>query len=92
MADASSSTDVEWLREQMQQVVDNQAVLKEQLDEQKHQPVKMPAIEKFNRDQLKLKGFLTQIKIRIDNEGLRLATPFNKVIYAGMHLIGKPLK
>ena len=52
----------------------------------------MPLIKKFNRDQLKLKGFLTQIKIRIDNKGLKLATPFNKVIYAGMHLIGKPLK
>jgi len=52
----------------------------------------MPLIEKFNRDQLKLKGFLTQIKIRINNEGLKLVTPFNKVIYAGMHLIGKPLK
>jgi len=52
----------------------------------------MSSIKKFNRDQLKLKGFLTQIKIRINNKGLKLATPFNKVIYAGMHLIGKPLK
>jgi len=52
----------------------------------------MPSIEKFNRDQLKLKGFLMQIKIRINNKGLRLVTPFNKIIYAGMHLIGKPLK
>jgi len=52
----------------------------------------MPSIKKFNRDQLKLKGFLTQIKIRINNEGPKLATPFNKIIYAGMHLIGKPLK
>jgi len=52
----------------------------------------MPSIKKFNKNQLKLKGFLMQIKIRIDNKGLKLATPFNKVIYAGMHLIGKPLK
>jgi len=52
----------------------------------------MPLIEKFNRNQLKLKGFLTQIKIRIDNKGLKLVTPFDKIIYAGMHLIGKPLK
>jgi len=52
----------------------------------------MPLIEKFNRDQLKLKEFLMQIKIRINNERLKLVTPFNKVIYAGMHLIGKPLK
>jgi len=52
----------------------------------------MPAIKKFNRDQLELKGFLTQIKIRINNEGLKLTTPFNKIIYAGMHLIKKPFK
>jgi len=52
----------------------------------------MPSIKKFNRDQSKLKEFLTQIKIRINNKGLKLVTPFDKVIYAGMHLIGKPLK
>ena len=52
----------------------------------------MPVIKKFNGDQSKLKKFLTQIKIRIDNKRLKLTTPFNKVIYAGMHLIGKPLK
>jgi len=72
--------------------MDNQAVMKEQLDAQRHQPIKMPVIEKFNRDQLKLKGFLTQIKIRINNKGLKLTTPFDKIIYAGMYLIGKPLK
>ena len=52
----------------------------------------MPAIEKFNRNQLKLKEFLIQIKIRINNKRLKSITPFNKIIYVGMHLIGKPLK
>ena len=52
----------------------------------------MPVIKKFNKDQFKLKGFLMQIKIKIDNEGPKLATPFNKIIYISMHLIGKPLK
>ena len=52
----------------------------------------MPVIEKFNRNWLKLQKFLTQIKIKINNKGLKLVTPFNKIIYAGMHLIGKPLK
>ena len=92
MADAMTSVDTEWLKENMQQLMDNQAVMKKQLDAWRHQPVKMPAIEKFNRDWLKLKRFLTQIKIRIDNKGPKLATPFDKVIYAGMHLIEKPLK
>jgi len=52
----------------------------------------MLLIKKFNRDQLKLKEFLMQIKIRINNKRPKLVTPFNKVIYAGMHLIGKSLK
>jgi len=50
MTDASNSADTEWLRENMQQLIDNQAVIKEQLDAQKHQPVKMPSIKKFNGD------------------------------------------
>jgi len=33
-----------------------------------------------------------QIKIRIDNKRPKLTTPFDKIIYARMHLIGKPLK
>jgi len=32
IADASSSADVEWLRENMQQLIDNQAKIKEQLN------------------------------------------------------------
>ena len=52
----------------------------------------MPAIKKFNRNWLKLKKFLTQIKIKIDNKRPKLVTPFNKIIYAEMHLIGKPFK
>ena len=36
MANASSSTDVEWLRENMQQLIDNQVAMKEQLNAGKH--------------------------------------------------------
>jgi len=49
MADVSSA-DTEWIRENMQQLIDNQVVIKQQLNEQKHQPVKIPSIEKFNGD------------------------------------------
>ena len=72
--------------------MDNQIVIKEQFNVQKHQPVKMLLIKKFNGNWLKLKGFFTQIKIKINNKRPKLSTPFNKIIYAGMHLIGKPFK
>jgi len=32
MADITTSADTEWLKENMQQLMDNQAVMKEQLD------------------------------------------------------------
>jgi len=59
MKDINSSAEISWLRENIQQLMDNQAVIKEQLNAQKHQLVKMLAIKKFNKNQLKLKGFLT---------------------------------
>ena len=57
MLDASSA-DTEWLKDNMQYLIENQDVLKERLDAYRHQPVKMPLIKKFNRNRLKLKGFL----------------------------------
>ena len=36
MANISSNADTKWLRENMQQLIDNQVVIKEQLDTQKH--------------------------------------------------------
>jgi len=52
----------------------------------------MPLIEKFAGDKAKLKEFLTQVKIQINNKGLRLPTLMEKIAYAGMSLIGKPLE
>ena len=52
----------------------------------------MLSVKKFARNKAKLKGFLTQIKIQINNKGLRLPTFIEKIVYAGMSLTGKPLK
>ena len=52
----------------------------------------MPLVEKFVGDRAKLKGFFTQVKIWINNEGLRLPTFIEKVAYAGISLTGKLLK
>ena len=45
----ASNTDVLWLKENVQQLMDNQVVIKEQLNAQKHQLVKILVIKKFNR-------------------------------------------
>ena len=57
-----------------------------------YQSVKMLSIKRFAEDKVKLKGFFTQIKIWINNKGLRLLTPVEKVAYAEMYLTGKPLE
>ena len=40
----------------------------------------------------KLKGFLTQIKIKITNKGLGLPTVIKQIAYAGLFLTRKVLK
>jgi hypothetical protein len=40
----------------------------------------------------KLRGFLTQIKIKITNKGLGLPTVIEQVAYAGLFLTGRVLK
>ena len=40
----------------------------------------------------KLKGFLTQIKIKITNKGLELPTAIKQVAYIGLFLTGRALE
>ena len=40
----------------------------------------------------KLRGFLTQIKIKIINKGLGLPTVIKQIVYAGLFLLGKVLE
>ena len=40
----------------------------------------------------KLRGFLTQIKIKITNKGLGLLTVMEQVAYTGLFLIGRVLE
>ena len=52
----------------------------------------MLSVEKFTGNRAKLKRFLTQIKMWINNKGPRLPTPMERIAYTGMSLTGKPLK
>ena len=64
----SSEQSVEWYREMITQLAENQAALKQQLDKHGHRSVKMPSVERFSGEAHKLRGFLTQIKIKITNK------------------------
>ena len=52
----------------------------------------MLLIEKFIKDKAKLKGFITQVKIQINNKRPKLLIFIEKIIYARMYLTKKPLK
>ena len=56
------------------QLIKNQAALKQQLNKYSYRLVKMPLVEYYLGEAYKLRGFLTQIKIKITNEGLGLPT------------------
>ena len=47
-------------------------MLKEQLNRQEYRAIKMPLVKWFLKEVYKLKGFLTQVKIKIVNKGVGL--------------------
>ena len=52
----------------------------------------MPLVEYFLGKAYKLKGFLTQIKIKITNKGLRLLIVIKQVAYIGLFLTERVLE
>ena len=52
----------------------------------------MPLVEYYLGEAYKLKGFLTQIKIKITNKGPGLPTVIEQVAYAELFLTGKILE
>ena len=52
----------------------------------------MPLIKQFLGEAYKLRGFLTQIKIKITNKGLGLPTAIKQIAYAELFLIKRVLK
>ena len=52
----------------------------------------MPSVKRFSGEVYKLRGFLTQVKIKIVNEGPGLLTVIKQVAYAGLYLLGRVLK
>ena len=54
--------------------------------------VKLPVVKQFNRTRVKLKGYLTQILLKLRYKGPKIATLADAVVYTGMFLTGKVLK
>ena len=52
----------------------------------------MPLIKRFLGEVYKLKGFLTQVKIKIVNKGVGLPIVMEQVAYEGLFLLGRVLE
>jgi hypothetical protein len=48
----------------------------------------MPLIKRFSGEKAKLKGFLTQIKLKIRHKGQKLPIVIDQVAYIGLFLAG----
>jgi hypothetical protein len=52
----------------------------------------MPSIKQFSGKKIKLKGFLTQIKLKIKYKKQKLPIVVDQVAYTGLFLAGQILK
>jgi hypothetical protein len=52
----------------------------------------MPSVKQFSSKKVKLKGFLTQMKLKIRYKGMKLPIVIDQVAYAGLFLVGQVLK
>jgi hypothetical protein len=66
------------------QLINNSIVLNNKINSK----VKMLSIKRFSGEKVKLKGFLTQIKLKIRYKGQKLPIVIDQVAYVGLFLAG----
>ena len=74
------------------QLTNNSIVLNNKINSMGMSKVKMPLIKKFSGEKVKLKGFLTQIKLKIRYKGQKLPIVIDQVAYVRLFLAGQILK
>ena len=70
----------------------NSIVLDEKINSIGIIKVKMPLVKRFRGEKSKLRGFLTQIKLKIRYKGQKLPIIADQVVYTGLFLIKRILK
>jgi len=93
MADTNSQVvTMGQLQEIVNQLTNNNTILKEQLNRIGASKIKLPSVKRYIGKKSKLKGFITQITFKVMQERAKLATPIDRVVYAGLFLLGRALK
>jgi hypothetical protein len=70
------------------QLINNSIVLNNKINSIGISKVKMLSIKRFSGEKVKLKGFLTQIKLKIRYKGQKLPIVIDQVAYVGLFLAG----
>ena len=65
------------LQKIVNQITDNNKLLKERVNKMGAARIKLLSIKRFAGERLKLKGFLTQIYFKITQEAAKLSTPID---------------
>ena len=94
MADSSDSQVVTMvqLRETIEQINKVNNTLRTKINSIQTAKIKMPSIKRFIGERLRLKGFLTQIKLKINYKKERLLILTEQVAYVGLFLIGRVIE
>ena len=74
------------------QLTGNGQALENKINEIEMSKVKMPLIKQFSREKAKLKGFLTQIKLKIRYKGVKLPIVIDQVAYIKLFLTRQVFK
>src|SRR6266567_7741272 len=80
------------LKEIINQINIGQAAFNKKLKDIGKAKVKLLEIKQFNRTQTELKGYFTQILLKLRYKGHRITTPLDMVVYAGIYLTGRALE
>jgi hypothetical protein len=74
------------------QLINNSVVLNDKINSMGMSKVKILSIKRFSGEKAKLKGFLTQIKLKIRHKRQKLPIVVDQIAYIGLFLAGQILK
>src|SRR6266699_5989062 len=81
---------------QLKEIVDQmnigQAAFNKKLKDIGKAKVKLLKVKRFNRIRVELKGYLTQISLKLRYKGHRIIILIDAVVYAGIYLTGRVLE
>ena len=80
------------LKSVISQMEGNTEALDKRLSEIGMSKIKLPTVKRYDGSRTGLKGYLSQMSLKIKTKALKLSSAGDAVAYAGMFLIGRALE